>query len=78
MKAERPGRQDWRGLHGAVGVVLAIVCLGHVDVFDPGPRLEIDGWRARQPLDSVVYENYWGHPARDLCPAPSTERGPCE
>ncbi|MCG8589498.1 MAG: 5,6-dimethylbenzimidazole synthase [Proteobacteria bacterium] len=57
---------------------LAIVCLGHVDVFDPGPRLEIDGWRARQPLDSVVYENYWGHPARDLCPAPSTERGPCE
>lgn len=38
---------------------LAILCIGHVDAFYPGPMLELEGWTTRRPLSELVGENRW-------------------
>lgn len=38
---------------------IAILCLGHVEVFYQKPMLELEGWAARQKLQDMVYENAW-------------------
>lgn len=38
---------------------VAILCLGHVDVFYSRPMLELEGWASRKPLHEMVYDNLW-------------------
>lgn len=38
---------------------IAVLCVGHVQSFDPAPRLAIDGWRQPRPLTDMLYENRW-------------------
>ncbi|WP_027349225.1 5,6-dimethylbenzimidazole synthase [Halotalea alkalilenta] len=38
---------------------IAILCLGHVERFYPGPMLELEGWDRRRSLDEVVMEDRW-------------------
>ena len=38
---------------------IAILCLGHVEVFYPKPMLELEGWAVRRSLQDLVYENAW-------------------
>ncbi len=38
---------------------IAVLCLGHVQAFDPAPRLAIDRWRQPRPLTDMFYENRW-------------------
>lgn len=40
---------------------VAILCLGHVDAFYDAPMLETAGWDERRPLESMLFENEWGH-----------------
>jgi 5,6-dimethylbenzimidazole synthase len=42
---------------------IAVLCVGHVDRFYPGPMLESEGWDRRRPLSDMVYEDTWGNPA---------------
>lgn len=46
----------------AGGKPIAILCLGHVDTFYPRPMLELEGWAEREPLNDLLFENYWGTP----------------
>lgn len=41
---------------------VAILCLGHVDGFYPQPMLETQGWRAREDLSMLVFDDQWGAP----------------
>ncbi|CAB3679609.1 5,6-dimethylbenzimidazole synthase [Trinickia soli] len=43
---------------------VAILCLGHVEMFYPRPMLEIEKWAERRSIDECVFENYW--PAQRL------------
>lgn len=38
---------------------VAILCLGRVDAFYPRPMLEMQQWRERADLASLVFEDYW-------------------
>jgi 5,6-dimethylbenzimidazole synthase len=38
---------------------IAVLCLGHVETFDPAPRLAIERWRQPRPLTDMLYENRW-------------------
>lgn len=38
---------------------VAILCLGRVDAFYPRPMLEMQQWRERTDLASLVFEDYW-------------------
>ena len=38
---------------------IAVLCLGHVEAFDPAPRLAIERWRQPRPLADMLYENRW-------------------
>jgi 5,6-dimethylbenzimidazole synthase len=38
---------------------VAILCLGRVDAFYPRPMLESEGWKSREPLASLVFEDRW-------------------
>jgi 5,6-dimethylbenzimidazole synthase len=38
---------------------VAVLCLGHVESFYAEPMLAQQNWAARQPLESLVYENRW-------------------
>ncbi|MBI3602949.1 MAG: 5,6-dimethylbenzimidazole synthase, partial [Nitrospirae bacterium] len=40
--------------------VVAYLCLGYVSEFSPHPDLERAGWRARLPLEQLVYRERWG------------------
>jgi len=40
--------------------VVAYLCLGYVSTFARRPDLETAGWRARLPLERVVYRERWG------------------
>jgi 5,6-dimethylbenzimidazole synthase len=40
---------------------VAVLCLGQVEAFYPEPMLETAGWDRRRDLDSLIYENHWGH-----------------
>lgn len=44
----------------AGGKPVAILCLGQVEDFYPAPMLQLEGWRAPQPLDEMLFENRWG------------------
>lgn len=50
---------------------VGILCLGHVETFDPRPALELAGWARREPLADLVYEDRWGLRAR----APTSRLG---
>jgi 5,6-dimethylbenzimidazole synthase len=45
---------------------VAILCLGHVEVFYPAPMLQLEGWRQPQPLEELVMENGWPSPPAPL------------
>lgn len=45
----------------AGGKPVAILCLGHVEVFYPRPMLEQEGWRQGRPVHEFLFENTWGH-----------------
>jgi 5,6-dimethylbenzimidazole synthase len=38
---------------------IAVLCLGHVEVFYPKPMLELEGWDSRKKLNDIVFENLW-------------------
>lgn len=38
---------------------IAVLCLGHVEAFDPAPRLAIERWGEPRRLDDRLYENHW-------------------
>ncbi|WP_035052065.1 5,6-dimethylbenzimidazole synthase [Andreprevotia chitinilytica] len=38
---------------------VAVLCLGHVSEFYEKPMLEQEKWATRQPLEELVFENYW-------------------
>jgi 5,6-dimethylbenzimidazole synthase len=38
---------------------VAILCLGHVEMFYPRPMLEVEKWAERMSIDECVFENYW-------------------
>jgi 5,6-dimethylbenzimidazole synthase len=40
---------------------VAILCLGRVDAFYPGPMLESQQWRTRADLASLVFHDRWGN-----------------
>jgi 5,6-dimethylbenzimidazole synthase len=40
---------------------VAILCLGRVDAFYPGPMLESQRWRTRADLASLVFHDRWGN-----------------
>lgn len=44
-------------------VPIAVLCVGHVERFYPGPMLEAEGWDKRRPLSGMMYEDSWGNPA---------------
>lgn len=44
----------------AGGKPVAILCLGQVDEFYAAPLLQLEGWRAPQPLREMLFENSWG------------------
>ncbi|AKM29708.1 5,6-dimethylbenzimidazole synthase [Pandoraea faecigallinarum] len=44
---------------------VAILCLGHVAEFYGAPMLEIEGWAARAPLETYVFENAWPQQASE-------------
>ena len=39
---------------------IAILCLGHVEVFYKKPMLELENWALVRPLKAFVFENGWG------------------
>jgi 5,6-dimethylbenzimidazole synthase len=43
---------------------IAVLCLGHVEAFDPAPRLAIERWRQPRPLTDMLYENCWPEGAK--------------
>ncbi len=45
---------------------VAILCLGHVEMFYPRPMLEQERWASRQALGDLVFENRWNNPALTL------------
>jgi len=50
------------GIPEAIEIV-AYLCLGKVDQAFASPELEQRGWRARLPLDDLIFEDGWGRPA---------------
>jgi 5,6-dimethylbenzimidazole synthase len=40
---------------------VAVLCLGHVEKFYPGPMLELQGWAHGRPLEELVYHNAWNN-----------------
>lgn len=44
-------------------VPVAYLCLGHVDALYEAPELEVKGWRARLPLEDLIYAERWGQSA---------------
>lgn len=42
---------------------IAILCLGPVEAFYPEPMLEQTGWRQRQPLQQLIFEDHWDKPS---------------
>ena len=42
---------------------VAILCIGHVEVFYPKPMLEMEHWAKRMPIETVLAENVWPEPS---------------
>lgn len=40
---------------------VAILCLGHVEMFYPAPMLELEGWKQGRSLDGMVFSDSWGN-----------------
>lgn len=53
---------DLRAILGIPEHILpvALLCIGYVSGFAPAPDLERAGWRARLPLDGLVFEEHFG------------------
>lgn len=43
-------------------VPVAYLCVGYPEAFPDAPMLQTVGWRERLPLQSVVFEDRYGHP----------------
>lgn len=41
---------------------IALLCIGPVHAFYEEPMLQQERWAKRAPLDSLLFENTWGHP----------------
>lgn len=41
--------------------IIAYLCIGYVDDFYDEPELQLKGWRERQPLDELIFEEKWGY-----------------
>jgi 5,6-dimethylbenzimidazole synthase len=54
---------------------IAVLCVGHVERFYPGPMLEAEGWDKRRVLGEMVYEDAWGRPGA-LFALPTTQSQP--
>jgi 5,6-dimethylbenzimidazole synthase len=52
---------DLLGLPAGVRLV-AYLCVGYPVEFRPRPLLEEVGWKARLPLDELIYQDRWGEP----------------
>lgn len=42
---------------------IAVLCLGHVEAFYPGPMLELTGWAKVRPLSELMFVDRWNHGA---------------
>jgi 5,6-dimethylbenzimidazole synthase len=40
---------------------IAVLCLGHVDAFYPGPMLELTGWAKARPLSELMFVDRWNN-----------------
>jgi 5,6-dimethylbenzimidazole synthase len=49
-------------------VPVAYLCIGYPEQFGEQPELEVQGWRRRQPLDSVIFYETWGCASHDDWP----------
>ncbi len=38
---------------------IAVLCLGHVEAFYPGPMLELTGWAKARPLSELMFVDRW-------------------
>ncbi len=44
---------------------IAVLCLGHVEAFYPGPMLELTGWAKVRPLSELMFVDRWNNGATD-------------
>ena len=58
--------------------LVAYLCVGYPTEFRPRPMLEEVGWRERQPLGSLVFEEQWGTPSPLFSRAGPPNRGDTE
>jgi 5,6-dimethylbenzimidazole synthase len=54
--------------------LIAYLCIGFPQEFRTRPMLEEVGWRAREPLHQLVYQDRWGQPCELLTSARSPDR----
>jgi 5,6-dimethylbenzimidazole synthase len=40
---------------------MAVLCLGHVEAFYPGPMLELTGWAKARPLNELMFVDRWNN-----------------
>ena len=40
---------------------IAVLCLGHVETFYPGPMLELTGWAKVRPLHELMFVDRWNY-----------------
>lgn len=40
---------------------IAVLCLGHVEAFYPGPMLELTGWAKVRPLSELMFVDRWNN-----------------
>jgi 5,6-dimethylbenzimidazole synthase len=59
---DRPAVEQLLGLPGGVQLV-AYLCVGYPTEFRPRPMLEEVGWKSRQPLAELVFQDRWGEPS---------------
>ena len=43
--------------------LVAYLCAGYPVEFRPRPLLEEVGWKSRQPLGELVFQDHWGTPS---------------
>ena len=46
-------------------VTIAYLCIGYVSHFDDKPALETAGWLPRLPIETLVFQDQWGHTEGD-------------
>lgn len=72
-------QEDLRSILGipAHVEVLGWFCLGYVDQLYDQPELSIKGWRQRQPLEELIYEEQWGVPTSTAAAAAVRQAPDC-